>query len=118
MLDWACLSLSNLMIDWKTIKTRLKAIAMADLVVAIYNPQSNRRTEQLSEAVEILLEYRPQTTPTGICTSLGTPDQKIVISTLDRLCSEIISMRSLVIVGNTTSRVEAGWFFTPRGYQL
>jgi precorrin-3B methylase len=29
-----------------------------------------------------------------------------------------VGMRSLVIVGNRTSRVQAGWFITPRGYRL
>lgn len=118
MLDWACISLSDLLIDWKVISLRLKAIAVADLVVAIYNPRSRCRTKQLEEAVKILLEHRPKTTPVGIGTALGTPDQEIVISTLGRLCSETIGMRSLVIVGNTTSRIEAGWFITPRGYRL
>jgi precorrin-3B C17-methyltransferase len=118
MLDWACISLSDLLIDWKTISLRIKAIAIADLVVALYNPRSHRRTKQLEEAVKILLEHRPKTTPAGIGTALGTPDQRIVISTLGQLCNEEIDMRSLVIIGNTTSRIEAGWFFTPRGYRL
>ena len=118
MLDWACLSLSDLLVDWETITRRLTAIAAADLVVALYNPRSYRRIRQLEEASKILLKYRPNATPVGIGTSLGTADQQIVISTLGQFCSENISMHSLVIVGNTTSRIENNWFITPRGYKL
>jgi precorrin-3B methylase len=41
-----------------------------------------------------------------------------VLTTLEQLCGEDVGMRSLVIVGNSTSREEAGWFITPRGYRL
>lgn len=118
MLDWACLSLSDLLVDWAQIRRRLEAVAAADLVVALYNPRSRTRVRHLEEAVEILLRHRPGTTPVGIGTALGAPDQRLVLSTLERLCGEEVGMRSLVIIGNATSRVEAGWFITPRGYPL
>ncbi len=118
MLDWACISLSDLLADWAAIRRRLEAVAAADLVVALYNPRSRRRLRQLEEAAEILGRHRPGSTPVGIGTALGAPDQRIVLSTLERLCAEEVGMRSVVIVGNRTSRVQAGWFITPRGYRL
>jgi precorrin-3B C17-methyltransferase len=118
MLDWACLSLSDLLVDWATIRRRLEAVAAADLVLALYNPRSRTRVRQLEEASEILLRHRPGSTPVGIGTALGAPDQRLTLTTLERLCAEEVGMRSLVIVGNRTSRVEAGWFLTPRGYRL
>jgi precorrin-3B C17-methyltransferase len=118
MLDWACISLSDLLIDWSIISRRITAIAEADLVVALYNPKSNYRKKPLEEAVKILLRHRPASTPVGIGTAIGTTKQKVVISTLDQLCNEDINMRSLIIVGNTTSRIDGNWFITPRGYQL
>jgi len=72
----------------------------------------------LEEAAEILLRHRTGGTPVGIATALGALDQRLVLTTLDRLCAEDVGMRSLVIVGNSTSRVDAGWFITPRGYRL
>ncbi len=118
MLDWACISLSDLLVDWATILRRLEAVAAADLVVALYNPRSRRRVHQLEEAADILLKHRPGMTPVGIGTALGAPEQRIVLSTLERLCEEEIGMRSLVIIGNTSSHVHSGWFVTPRGYPL
>jgi precorrin-3B C17-methyltransferase len=118
MLDWACLSLSDLLADWATIRRRLEAVAAADLVLALYNPRSRKRVRQLEEAAAILQRHRPGSTPVGIGTALGAPDQRLLLTTLERLCLEDVGMRSLVIVGNSTSRVEAGWFITPRGYRL
>lgn len=118
MLDWACMSLSDLMVDWATIRRRLELLAEADMVVALYNPRSKRRVKQLEETVEVFLQHRPESTPVGIATAVGASDEKIVLSTLGRLCQEDVGMRSLVIIGNRSSRVEAGWFMTPRGYQL
>lgn len=118
MLDWACLSLSDLLVSWEQIRTRLEAVASADLVTALYNPRSQKRVTQLEEAVEIFRRHRPGSTPVGIGTAIGASDERIVLSTLDRLCQEEVGMRSLVIIGNRSSRVEAGWFITPRGYTL
>jgi len=118
MLDWACISLSDLMVDWDTIRRRIEAVAGADMVVALYNPRSKRRLKQLEETVEILLKHRPGSTPVGIATAVGAPEERLVLSTLDRLLSEEVGMRSLVIVGNRGSRVSSGWFITPRGYEL
>ena len=41
MLDYAAISLSDLLVPWKR-STRLEAVASADLVVALYNPRSKR----------------------------------------------------------------------------
>lgn len=118
MLDWACLSLSDLMLDWAVIRARLEAVAAADLVLALYNPRSHRRVQQLEEAVAILRRHRPDTTPAAVATAVGGPDEHFQLCTLDRLLDQEIGMRSLVIVGNRSSRIDGGWFITPRGYRL
>jgi precorrin-3B C17-methyltransferase len=118
MLDFAAISLSDLLVPWETIRKRLEAVAAADMVVVLYNPRSRKRTAQLTEAAEILRRYRPGTTPVGIATSVGTEDESIVISDLDHFLDTEINMRSLVIVGNSSSRMLDGWFVTPRGYKL
>lgn len=118
MLDWACLSLSDLLVSWDQIRTRLEAVASADLVCALYNPRSHKRVTQLEEAVEIFLRHRPGSTPVGIGTAIGAADEHLVFSTLAQLCQEEVGMRSLVIIGNRSSRRDAGAFITPRGYRM
>jgi len=118
MLDFAAISLSDLLVPWETIRKRLEAVAAADMVVVLYNPRSRKRKAQLSEAAEILRKHRAGTTPVGIATSVGTEDESILVSDLDHFLDEEINMRSLVIVGNSSSRILAGWFVTPRGYKV
>ncbi len=118
MLDFAAISLSDLLVPWETIRKRLEAVAAADMVVVLYNPRSRKRKAQLAEAAEILRGQRPGTTPVGVATSVGTEDESIVISDLDHFLDADINMRSLVIVGNSSSRIMDGWFVTPRGYKV
>jgi precorrin-3B C17-methyltransferase len=118
MLDYATISLSDLLVSWATIRARLEAVAAADLVVALYNPRSRKRIRHLEEAAEIFRAHRPETTPVGIATAVGRKDEQILLSDLDHFLNEPIGMRSMVIIGNSASRTARGWFITPRGYRL
>lgn len=118
MLDFACISLSDLLVPWGSIRQRLEAVASADLVVALYNPRSKKRTEQLEEAASIFLKYRPGSTPVGVGTAVGTEDERIVLSDLGTFLDLEITMRSIVIVGNRSSKIIDGFFITPRGYSV
>ncbi len=118
MLDHAAISLSDLLVPWEIIRVRLEAVAAADLVVVLYNPRSKKRTKQLEEAAAILRKYRPGTTPVGIGTAVGTLEERIVRSDLDNFLKEDIGMRSIVVVGNHSSKYLDGWFITPRGYRV
>lgn len=117
-LDYACISLSDLLVPWPTILKRLEAVASADLVTALYNPRSTQRVTQLEEATRIFLKYRPGTTPVGIATALGAADERIVNTDLAHLLAQEVDMRTLVMIGNTSTRLMGGWMVTPRGYKL
>lgn len=118
MLDFACISLSDLLVPWETIRQRLEAVASADLVVALYNPRSKKRRDQIEEAAAILLKYRDGNTPVGIGTAVGTDDERIHLATLDNFLHLEINMRSIVVVGNRSSKIVHGFFVTPRGYHV
>jgi precorrin-3B C17-methyltransferase len=118
MLDFACISLSDLLVPWAMIRQRLEAVAAADLVVALYNPRSKKRTDQLEEAAEIFHRYRAGTTPVGVGTAVGTEDESLILSDLDHFLGLEINMRSIVIIGNGSSKTIDGWFVTPRGYRV
>lgn len=118
MLDYAVISLSDLLVPWEMIKKRLEAVAAADLVTALYNPRSKKRIRHLEEAVEIFSRYRPTETPVGVGTAVGTDDEHIVISRLGEVLSLDINMRSIVIIGNNQSKTVGNRFVTPRGYRL
>ncbi len=118
MLDFACISLSDLLVPWEMIRKRLEAVAAADLVTVIYNPKSKKRTHQLEEAAAIFRTHRSGATPVGIGTAVGTQDEEIILSDLDHFLDAEISMRSIVIVGNSSSRIINSRFVTPRGYDV
>lgn len=116
MLDSATISLSDLLVPWETIVKRLEAVAAADLVVSLYNPRSKKRIHQLDDAAQIFLQQRPGTTPVGIVTAISDETQQVVYSDLDHFLEEEIGMRSLVIIGNSSTKMLRGEMVTPRGY--
>lgn len=118
MCDFATLSLSDLLVPWETIRERLEAVAAADLVAAIYNPRSQKRTRQLDEAAAIFRRHRPITTPVGVGTALGSPEEQVFLSDLEHFLALPIAMQSVVIIGNSATRRIADWFVTPRGYKV
>lgn len=118
MLDYATISLSDLLVPWEVIEKRLVAAASSDMVIVLYNPKSKDRQWQLSKAQDIILQYRSAETPVGIVTDAGRDNEQVVITTLTRLGEEYITMRSIVIIGNSTTFRYQDWLITPRGYQL
>ncbi len=116
MLDYATISLSNLLVEWSVIKKRLHAALSGDFALAIYNPKSNTRTEPFENLCRIALKYLPTTTPVGIATALGQPDEFVEIITLGNLRTANVTMKSIIIIGNSTSCLDGEFFITPRGY--
>ena len=117
MHDFAVISLSDLLTPWDLIKTRLKAAAAADFVIAIYNPRSKSRRTQIEEAQNIILTQRPAETPAGIVRNAYRDGQSVIVTTLGQLLDHEIDMTSIVLIGNASSFIDAeGRIVTPRGY--
>ncbi len=118
--DFCAISLSDLLTPTDTIRSRLKAAAEGDFVIAFYNPVSKRRRTLLAEAREILLEHRPDDTPVLLATSLGRPEEHIRYRKLSELEVDEVDMLTVVLVGSSNSRLaqlgEGPRMFTPRGY--
>lgn len=118
--DFCLISLSDLLTEWQTIETRLKAAALGDFIVALYNPVSRRRRSQIERARDILLTGRPGTTPVVIARNVGRDDQSVQVITLAELTPDHADMLSMVIIGNSATRAFdlAGrtWVYSPRGY--
>lgn len=114
--DFCSISLSDLLTPWPTIANRVEAAASSDFVVALYNPKSGRRTQQIVEAQNILLRYRSPETPVAIVKSAYRALEDIQITTLDKMADYKIGMLTTVLVGNHTTTVDHGLMVTPRGY--
>jgi precorrin-2 C20-methyltransferase/precorrin-3B C17-methyltransferase len=113
--DYATLSLSDRLKPWSLIEQRLRAIAAADLVLAIYNPGSRSRPRQVADARRILLEVRDPGTPVVIGRHVGRPDEQVIITTLTELDPNSVDMGCLIIVGSSqTQLAPRGAVWTPR----
>ena len=116
MHDFCAISLSDLLTPWEIIQTRLQAAAAADFIVALYNPKSKTRTEQIVFAQDCFLQHRKSSTPVALARSLYRPEEQIILTTLGNMFDHPIDMLTTVIIGNSSSLCHQGWFITPRGY--
>ncbi len=98
------------------IEKRLAAVAAADFVIALFNPQSRQRDWQLPRAREIMLAHRPATTAVGVVRNAYRPGQAVLRTTLAALDTNAIDMFTIVFIGNSTSRFVGDFLVTPRGY--
>jgi cobalt-precorrin 5A hydrolase/precorrin-3B C17-methyltransferase len=116
MHDFCTVSLSDRLTPWEVIERRLEAAASGDFVVALYNPRSKGRDWQLQRAKDILLTQRPDATPVVIARQLGRQEEHVSFSRLDSLPVDTVDMLTVLVIGNSSSRVEGGRMVTPRGY--
>ena len=117
MHDFCTISLSDRLTPWEVIEQRLKAAAAGDFVVALYNPRSRGRDWQLGRARELLLTGgRPASTPVVLARQLGRAEEAVSLHRLDELPLEQVDMLTLVLIGNSSTRMASGRVVTPRGY--
>jgi precorrin-2 C20-methyltransferase/precorrin-3B C17-methyltransferase len=103
--DFAVVSLSDLRKPWAVIERRLEAAGVADLVLALYNPASRTRRDQLERALDVLRRHRAPSTPVVVARAVGADDESVAVATLGGLDTAAVDMRTLLIVGSTATRV-------------
>ncbi|MCE0754624.1 precorrin-3B C(17)-methyltransferase [Pseudomonas plecoglossicida] len=119
--DFCVMSLSDNLKPWSIIEKRLDLAAQADLVLAFYNPISKARPHQLGVALEVVRRHREGNTPVVLGRDIGRPGQTLKVVTLAELLPEMVDMRTMVLVGSSTTcvfpRLSGGaWAYTPRWY--
>lgn len=112
--DFCAISLSDNLKSWATVERRLKAAADADFVIALYNPASKARPHQLGRALELLGTCKSLDTPVLFVRAAGSAEARVVVATLGSADPAIADMRTLVIVGASTTRQVGRWVYTPR----
>ncbi len=120
--DFCAISLSDNLKPWDVIETRLRHAAQADLVMAFYNPISRARPWQLDRALDIVRVHRAADTVVVLGRDIGRPGATLSTTTLGALRSDQVDMRTMVIVGSSTTRRFAignarEWVYTPRWYR-
>jgi precorrin-3B C17-methyltransferase len=117
--DFAVISLSDLLTPIRVIERRFKSAAEADFVIAVYNPKSRNRRENFGRVIEIIKNYRNDDTPVGVVKSATREGETVIVTTLGKIMehNDIIDMSTLVLIGNSESRLWNNRIITPRGYQ-
>jgi cobalt-precorrin 5A hydrolase/precorrin-3B C17-methyltransferase len=119
--DFCVLSLSDNLKPWEIIEKRLDLAAQADLAMAFYNPISRSRPWQLGRALEVVARHRAADTPVVLGRDIARPGQTLRVTTLGQLTPDQVDMRTMVLIGSSTTRVfprlhGLSWVYTPRSY--
>ncbi|KAJ1684198.1 hypothetical protein LUZ63_020491 [Rhynchospora breviuscula] len=113
--DFAVVSLSDRLKPWDVVERRLRAIAEADLVLAVYNPASRSRREQVVRMREVLLQHRSPDTVVVVGRDVGRTEESLHVTTLGDLDPASIDMKCLLLVGATGTQVtRSGAVWTAR----
>ncbi len=115
--DFITLSLSNLLTPTETVERRIELAAASDMVTAVYNPVSKKRTELIHRLQSEFLKYRRGRTPVGVITHALRNGQKKEICTLNDFLECDMNMNSIIIIGNSDTDVINGRMVTRRGYE-
>jgi precorrin-3B C17-methyltransferase len=117
--DFCAINLSDNLKPWSVIERRLEAAARADFVIALYNPASRARPQQVHAAFEVLRRHRPNRSWVALARAVGTPEERLAVCSLAEVDPAAADMRTLIIIGAESTRLvlregAAPWLYTPR----
>lgn len=117
--DFCAISLSDNLKPWDVIEKRLRAVAGAGLVVALYNPISKARPWQLGKAFDIFRAELPDDVPVVFGRAAGRADEAIRIVPLAEARGDMADMATCIIIGTALTRSIArpgrpALLYTPR----
>ena len=117
--DFCAISLSDNLKSWETIERRLEAAARGDFVIALYNPVSRARPEQLARAFALLRQWKADDTVVLFVQAAGTAEARLDVLTLAGADALAADMRTLIVVGSKRTRLIprdglTPWVYTPR----
>jgi precorrin-3B C17-methyltransferase len=115
--DFSVISLSDLLVPWEQIIKRLDAIASGDMVTVVYNPASRRRVWQFNAALKVLSKYRKPETPIGIVKNAYRDTEEVIITNFKNINNHNIDMNTVIIIGNSQTKVLRDKMINPRGYK-
>ena len=121
--DFVVISFSDLLTPLETILKRFRCALDGDFVICIYNPLSKKRKEPFLKAINILAEFaKNKNYIIGIVKNAGRDKEEILITNFKEFYDnlekylEFIDMNTILIIGNSSTKVINGKMITPRGY--
>ena len=121
--DFVVISFSDLLTPLDLILKRFRCALDGDFVICIYNPLSKKRKEPFLKAMDILTEFaKNKNYIIGIVKNAGRDKEEILITNFKEFYDnlekylEFINMNTIIIIGNSSTKVINGKMITPRGY--
>ncbi len=112
--DFCAINLSDNLKPWDLVEHRLRLAAQADFAMAFYNPRSASRPHQFARALEILRHECGPDRLIIFARNVTLPDARITTVTLRDATPEMADMRTVVIVGNASTKRLGRFVYTPR----
>ena len=117
--DFCAINLSDNLKPWDLIERRLRLAAEADFAMALYNPRSKARPQGFARALGVLRDACGPDRPILFARAVSSPDEALTFSTLGGATPEMADMRTMVIVGSSTTRLipregASPFVYTPR----
>jgi len=117
--DFCAINLSDNLKPWALVEKRLRLAAQADFAMAFYNPRSAARPTQFARTLAVLREECRDARPVIFARAVSTAEEAIRVVPLPDALPEMADMRTMVIVGSSTTRLitrdGVPWVYTPRG---
>lgn len=112
--DFCAINLSDNLKPWSMIETRLRLACQADFAIALYNPRSASRPDGFGRALDVMKDAGAADRLIIFARAVSTSEERIEAVPLRDARADMADMRTLVIVGNSTTRRVGKWIYAPR----
>lgn len=112
--DFCTINLSDNLKPWSLIEMRLRAAIGADMAMAFYNPRSTSRPHTFEQVLQLLRETCEPDRLVLFARAVSTPQERLQCVPLSQATPDMADMRTLVIVGSSTTRRVGRFVYTPR----
>ncbi len=112
--DFCVINLSDNLKPQSLIEQRVRAAAGADMAMAFYNPRSASRPHTFERVLQLLREACEPERLLIFARAVSTPHEQLRCVPLSQAQADMADMRTLVIVGSSTTRRVGRYVYTPR----
>lgn len=112
--DFCAINLSDNLKPWSSIEKRLALAVEADFAIALYNPRSRARPDTFKVALDVIARAGGADRLVVLVRNASLPDQTAIALPLNEIEPSSVDMRTLVIIGSSTTRRVGRWVYTPR----
>lgn len=112
--DFACLSLSDLLLPRDELLAKVESLAATDIVLVFYNPASRTRRESWEAATAALQRHRAADTPVAAVRGAYREGQQVEVCEVGCIGELAVDMETVVIVGSSRTRLQGAWLYTLR----